>query len=227
MTNNLLVKADEIKFNLNFTVTSNDKPAIRTKGMIDKPEVLVVGLSNNIYRIKTFDQYLPNFDLSGYGILMFKSSEGYIVLLEQFEEQNLFNLKMAFDKTFKYDKRRYCSHNYLDATTNIQVHMNFKTESIHVYVNGESCINYKINTRLFPEPKVALTFAGYSSNISPIQLNVHETSIYKGMLLSQMRNSTEVFHNDVDTFINTLDTYDPLHSKNASFSNIMLVQVSL
>lgn len=226
MTNNILIKSSQIKIDLKFTVETQKEINTKIEPKILNTEVLAIGLSNQLYRIKTFDSYIPIMDMHGYGLLFFKSKKGYVIYLQQFEEQNLYNLQSIFDIKFRNDSNRYCLHEYLDSTNDIGILMNFETDSLHVTVNGKECINYKINRRLFPEPKVALTFGGYSSTLSPIQVKMHEISIYKGSQASA-QDFEPTFHNDVDTFIKTLDKYDPLHGQNASFSNLMLTQVYL
>jgi len=224
MTNNIIIKSSQIKIDVNFTVEHQKELNSKATPKILNTEVLAIGLSNQLYRIKTFDPYIPVMDMDGYGLLFFKSSKGYVIYLQKFEEQNLYNLQSAFDIKFKSDSRRFCYHEYLNSKNEVSILMNFETESLHVTVNGKKCIDYKINKRLFPEPKVALTFGGYSSSLSPIQLKMHETSIYKGTSLSS-QEFEPTFHNDVDTFIRNVDKYDPLHNQNASFSNVMLTQV--
>lgn len=225
MTNNIMVKSSHIKVDMSFTIEQRREPATKSKGKISTTEVLVVGLSNNLYRIKSFDPFVPIVDMHGYGLLFFKSKEGYIVYLEQFEEQNLYNLQTAFDIEVSADPRRLCTYEYLGVKTDLQILMNFETETIHVMINGHRCIDYKINNRLFTEPKIALTFAGFSSNLNPIQIKMHETSISKGAYASA-KDFEQTFHNDVDSFIKTLNKYDPKHGQNASFSNVMLTQVT-
>lgn len=225
MTNNILVKSSQVKVDLSFTVETRQEPETKAKPTIHTSEVFIVGLSSQLYRIKTFDKFVPIADMHGYGLIFFKSKGGYMIYLEQFEEQNLYNMQTTFNIEVPKDTRRYCMHEYLNTRNDLKIWMNFETETLHVSINDKKCIEYQINTRLFPEPKVAFTFVGYSSNVSPLQLKINETSIYKGVMPSG-KDFEQTFHNDVDTFIKTLDKYDPLHGQNASFSNIMLTQVS-
>lgn len=219
-----MVKSSQININLSFSVEQQKTSAENPQKRINSSEVLIIGLSNELYRIKTFDQYIPVVDVHGYGLMFFKSNEGYVVYLEHFEEQNLYNLQAVFDENIKEDPRHYCNHDYLDITNDVKIAMNFEAETLHVTINGKSCINYKINKRLFPEPKVALTLAGYSSAVNPIQVTVYEVSMYKTTIPSAIEFAS-TFHSDMDTFISHVDKYDPLHEQNASFSNIMLTQV--
>lgn len=225
MTNNLMLKGAQINITLNITVRQAPKAA---KSATTRPigsEVLVLSLSNNLYRIKTFNSSVPVFDLHGYGLMFFKSAEGYVAYLEQFEEQNLFDLQTVPSLNYKADARRFCHYDYMDSDTEVKVEMNFETEAFHIRLNGKDCINYKVNTRLFTEPKVAVTFGGFSKGANPISVRLNEVSLYKSKNPSA-QEFQKTFHNDVDTFINALDWHDPLHSLNASFSNILLTQVT-
>lgn len=220
-----MVKSSHIDISMNFKVEKQKNETAGRNPRIRFPEAFAIGLSNHLYRIQAFHESIPVFDLRGYGIVFFKSEEGYIVHLKQFEDQTLYNLPAIYEANYKRDPRLYCKHDYTAASNDVQISLNFETENLHIYINGKSCIEYKINQRLFPEPKVALSFVGYSGELSPIQIRMNEVSIYKGKRVSA-QELEPVFHNDVDTFIHNLDKYDPLHGSNASFSNIMLTQVS-
>lgn len=225
MTNNIIVRSTQLKIDLSFSVESRKEPAVKSKGKINTTEVLAVGLSNQLYRIKSFDAFVPAIDLHGYALLFFRSQEGYIAYLHQVEEQSLYNLQSAFTIDVGADPRRMCPYEYIGVKTDLTILVDYDSDTMRVNINNKPCIEYKINRRLFPEPKVAFTFSGFSSNLNPIALRVHEVSISKGVLPSSALFEP-TFHADVDSFIRNVNKYDPLHGQNASFSNVMLTQVN-
>lgn len=224
MTNNIMVKSGKVRIDLSFSIDKS-KYIPKSKPKTANGEVFAVGLSGSLYRIKTFTEKLPVFDMHGYGLMLFKSKAGYVVYLEQFEEQNLYSLPAIFKTDIKKTPERFCLYDYIDKKTEMRIIMDFEAETLRVDVNGNKCIEYRIDTRFFPEPKMAFTLAGYSSKSSLVQMQLHETSIYKSTITAA-KEFDSVFHNDVDTFMNHIEMYDPLHSKNASFSNVILTQVS-
>jgi len=188
-----------------------------------KTEVLGINLSNRPFDIKEYKGVGIVYPLQGYSFLFFRGNKQNLAYLETHENLTMYNLAMAFHSQTKYTQGRYCNFNYVNTTSIIDLELNFDEGMFKSSINGQSCHSYKINRKIFPENKASVSFMGYSTNVSPIQVKVNDLSIYKVVNSTVTTNTT--FHSDTHSFINALSTHDLDYAKNISLSNLLLINV--
>lgn len=221
ITNNLVIRGSFLQFHLEFMVKQDMGQAGSITSVIDKPEVIVIQLSQRIYDIKSFDQFGTVADLSGYSVFFYRKNGKSIARLKALHEQGNYNLQLIHEEPEETDSRLFCEHNYLNASTDMKVFFDFTASTFHVFLNGKNCISYRIDERFFMNPKATLTMVGYSSKVSPIKLSLQKLRIGKVPFVSR---DSKPFHADSESILSHVEAYDSLHMSSSSLTNVMLIQ---
>ena len=223
MTNNLVIKSPKIEFCFDFSVMHNPAKAANISSVVSKDEVIAFTVAPETYDIKHFDQESTIGDMKGIGIFFFRpQGDNGVIYIKQFENEGPANLQMIFSENYAFDNRMYCQHNYLNATTSLNITMDFVTATITVIVNNKPCVQYRIPTQKFPVNKATVSMMAYSSKSAPISIKLNEAAIRKQ---ATVFNEADSFHTNVNSLVNTLHRYDPFHVQNASLTNVMLIEV--
>lgn len=225
MTNNLVVRSPIIHFVKNFTVLHNPEQGQEIASPIAEREVIAFSIAQDSYDIRSFDQYGTIADMRGLSLFMFRPNEkqGIIYLKEQ-RTPGPYNMQLIFNESYARDPRLFCKYDYLNRTTHLNVTMDFPTSTVEVFINGKSCIKYRLATQIFPVAKAVISMIAYSSKSGTILIKLNESSIYK---VATIMPEVDSFHSNVNSIVNHLHRYDPLHAHNASLTNIMLIEVDL
>ena len=222
MTNNIFLKSPKISYFINFTVNQDfEKWDIQQKKLLNNPEVLVFLLSSKLYDIKNFDETRTTATLKGLGIFLFKAGDGYTLLAQPFYTNMLYDFQAIYRKVNNYNRNYSCKIDYMNKKTKLQFNVDFEKNNIEIITNERKCLDFPITNQLLEQNKVGFTFTGYSSNLSPIKVNLHEFSAVK---LIKPDPLEKTFHSEVRTFVNALNKHDPLFNKNSSMSNVMLIE---
>lgn len=223
-TNNLVMKSSRIEFFWNFRVDYQAPNPPKSNPRIPENEVLAWSISPEIYDIKSFDSQQTVMHANGLVIFMYRAKDGRSVIsLKEFPTPVMYNLREIFLWNVAVDGRTTCLHTYLNQNTQFNFTMDFEMATMKLYVNGNPCLETKIPQNIFPVRRATTTFFGYSSENAPISIKFEEISIYKAVNLLTSRDAA--FTNSVHGLIQTVKSYDPMHFKNASLSNIMLLDV--
>lgn len=222
MTNNIFLKSPKVSYFLNFTVNQDfEKWDVQKMKLLQNSEVLIFLLSSNLYDIKNFDESKTTGTFKGLGIFLFKAEDGYILLTEAFYTNMLYDYQSIFKKASDYSKNFSCKLNYINQNTKLQFNVDFEKNNIEIIANEKKCVDFPITNDLLNKNTVGFTFTGYSSNLSPIKIKLHEFSAIK---LIKPDSLDKIFHSEVRTFINALNKHDPLFQNESSMSNIMLIE---
>lgn len=221
MTNNLIVRGNELQFKIEFTVKQDMSEATKITSPVQNTEVLVMEFGNRMYDIKGFDASATIADLNGYALFFFRKDGKSLVVLHPIFEPNQYNLQLVFDINYQDDKSKYCEYDYLNVKTQLRVFFNFQRSAFQVFINEQMCMQYHVDERLFPTPKATFSFVGYSSKASPIQFTMDRLEIAK---VPQLLGSAKPFHADTESIMRNIQTYDKNHSESTSLSNVLLIQ---
>ena len=219
LTNNLVFTSEKLVFEMDMTINEDFSKSAKDKNLVKTSEVLYFNFNRRAYRIKQFDAYSTNVYMSGITVFMFRHKGENIIYLKDFTFSENYNLQMIFGENYKRDGRLYCKQQYLNKRSKLMFSMDFTKNEFHVYYNDTLCIQYKLSTNSYPDHKSTLTFSGYSTTLAPLNIKLHECSIYK--YTSSFDNA---FHSNIQQFNNALNTYNPAHSERSSLSNILLMQ---
>lgn len=222
LSNNLAIKSPKIQAEINFTIEQNPSKGAFLRSPVSQSEVLAFLLTPEPYNVIQFDSYSTMTDIKGFGLFFFKSSQEGVVYLKEFRDLTSFNLQSIYDEDYSKSKDLYCGYQYLNTTTSIRIELEFEARVIYVTVNGQLCILQKLSQGLFLENKAALSMIGYSSKNTPIMLSLQEFSIFKKLTPKIV---PDPFHVNQHSVISHLYKYDALYSRNASLSNLMIVEV--
>lgn len=225
-TNNLVMKSPRIEFIFDFKVDFQPKTQGTANPRIQETEVIVFSISPEIYDIKSFDAQQTVMHAYGLTLFMFRAKDGKSVLfVREFNTPTMYNTREIFQEYEKETNKPGCDIDYLNKNVFLNVTMDFDSATLRVSVNDKSCVDHKISNTVFPQQRATTTFFAYSSEKGPIRVTFSEVSIYKAvsLLSSQQAALTASVHG----LVQQVNKYDPLHFKNASLSNILLMDVSL
>jgi hypothetical protein len=224
LTNNLAIKSQKVKAEVNFKVEHEPSKGASLKSPVARPDVVAFSFGHEPYDIVQFDSFSTVVDMKGLGVFFFNGMEGGVVYLKEFGDMSSYNLQLVYDEDYKANGDMFCRHQYLNATTNLAVVLDFEIRRISITINDRLCISHHLSQNIFPTNKVAFSMVGYSSKTSPIKLSLDEFSISKSPLTPKLPTA---YHSNSQSLISHLHTLDTLHHQNASLSNIMIVEVKL
>ncbi len=221
LTNNLRIGSSKIFYDLSLSMNHSNPNSGGEVG--EQSEVLAFSISNDLYPIQSFNKNSRELSLSGYTVFVYRKREKFLFFLKIFQRQVLYNLGSIRTEDFTKDGRMFCEYDYLDKDTSLKFLMDFEAGNFHVFINDHVCISYGIDKNVFGEDedtkRTVLTVGGFSSNASPIRLDLKSLSIYK--LIVKNANYLK-FHDDVSKFSSAMEFYDDRAKENKSLSNIML-----
>lgn len=224
-TNNLVMKSPRVEFVFDFKVDHQTNSQVSANPRIQETEVITFSISPEIYDIKSFDALQTVMHVYGLTFFMFRAKTGKQVLfVREFNTPTMYNVREVFQEYEKEGTKPGCDIDYLNKNVFVNITMDFESATVRVSINDKSCVDYKISSAVFPQQRATTTFFAYSSEKGPIRVTFSEVSIYKAVsLLSSQQAALTA---SINGLVQQVNKYDPLHFKNASLSNIMLMDVS-
>lgn len=225
-TNNLVMKSVRIEFIWDFILDHRPPATPIAAPRIKEKEVLAWSVSPEIYDIKTFDGNLTTMHVNGIVLFVFRGPDGKgVVKVKQFPTPTMYDAREIHTEPVTLDKVNACQIDYINKRVNFNVTMEFEQATLILTVNDVICLEHKIPEAIFPTHRATTSFFGYSTENDPVCIRFQEISIYKEV--NMMVPSEGAFTGSVHGLIQMVRKLDPEHFRNASLSNIMLMDVGL
>lgn len=224
-TNNLVMKSPRVEFFYDFRV-EHQRPATPVAApRVKEAEVLVWAVAPEIYDIKSFDAAQTVMNVWGLALFLYTTPTGQGVLhVREFPTPSLFNVREVFSLNAAFPNHTNCLVDYRNKDVRLNMTMDFAAATLRVSVNGAACLEHRISQQIFPVQRATSSFFGYSTENDQICARFREISTYKEVAL--LTAPEAAFSSSVNQLVQTVRVLDPLHFKNASLSNIMLLDVS-
>lgn len=223
-TNNLVMKSSRIEFVWDFKVDHKPPASPKATPRVDQREVLAFAVSPEIYDIRSFGTNQTVMHANGMVLFLFRGPDGQgVVQAREFPTPQTFDVREVHTAPVTLDKIRGCQLNYLNKQTVLNITMDFEAATLTLTADGETCLVHRISEATFPSRRATTTFFGYSTENDPICVRFQEISVSKAVNL--LTAPEAAFTGSVSGLISSVRRMDPEHFRNASLSNIMLMDV--
>lgn len=223
-TNNLVMKSPRIEFVWDFKLDHQPPKAPVATPRVKEREVLAWSVSPEIYDIKTFDGNQTIMHVNGIVLFVVRDDQGKgQVVVKSFATPTIYDVREIFTEKVAIDGINACPLDYLNKRIVFNITLDFESATMILTANDAVCLRHKITEAVFPHRRATTSFFGYSTQNDPVCIRFHEISIYKAVSLLTVNDAA--FTGSVHGLINSVRRMDPDHFKNASLSNIMLMDV--
>ncbi len=223
-TNNLVMKSSRIEFVWDFKLDYEPPKTPTPDPRIKEREVLAWSVSPEIYDIKSYDGNQTIMHVNGIVLFLIRDADGKgRVQVKSFQTPSMYDVREVFTEKVAIDGVNACPLDYLNKRIVFNITLDFESATLILTTNDAVCLRHKISEATFPSRRATTTFFGYSTQNDPVCIRFHEISIYKAVNLLTINDAA--FTGSVHGLINSVRKMDPDHFKNASLSNIMLMDV--
>lgn len=223
-TNNLVMKSTRIEFSWDFKVDHRPPAAPKATPRVAEREVLAFAFSPEIYDIRSFSTNSTVMHANGIVLFLLRGPDGQgVVQAKEFATPTAYDVREIHTETVTLDKIRGCQLEYLNKQTQLKVTMDFEAATLTLKANDEVCLVHRLSQAAFPGRRATTTFFAYSTDNDPICVRFEEISVSKAVNL--LTSADAAFTSSVAGLIASVRRMDPEHFRNASLSNIMLMDV--
>ena len=221
-TNNLVLRSPTIEFSLNMTL-SLDPTADRSNST--KKEVVVINFSQEMADIRDFDENLTSYWVQGISLFLFRDDNNAgTVFMKEFEQKTKFDAREVFRTDFKSDRKAFCNAEFVNKDTVFKAVLDFSKSTFSVTVDGEECLVSRIDERVFPVEKAAVSLMGFSTEQAKASLSLNHVTISK--LAVPLTTDKDHFASNMYNLEAAIMEHDPDFYNNTSLSTLFLMNVT-
>ena len=226
LTNNIPLIGDRIRFSLDLDIIENVGKSKKDQGEIRGKEVLMIGLSNHMLKVDSYQPHKTEVNFQGYYIYFIRN-EKQIVFANARQKLNTLDLRDAYTEANSRKPNQSCELTYLRSSLQITLTVDFQRKLLIGKFDGVYCFTIKIDPKIFPKSKVSFTFMGYSTMEAPIQININEIIAEK--VPKKDNNSYRLKSSDIrpnsEVFMVNFESYDPAFKSQRSLNNVLYLDV--